>query len=45
MPGMTMVFKVADPKILDALKQGDEVRFAASIMNGVITVTAIEMAN
>jgi len=44
MPGMTMVFKVADPKMLDALKQGDMVRFAASNINGAITVTAIETA-
>lgn len=44
MPGMTMVFKVADPKMLDALKLGDMVRFAASNINGAITVTAIETA-
>ncbi len=44
MPGMTMVFKVADPKMLDNLKPGDRVKFAASKMEGAITVTAIEMA-
>jgi len=44
MPGMTMVFKVSDPKMLDALKQGDKVRFAASNTNGSFTVTAIEAA-
>ena len=42
MPGMTMVFKATDPKLLDALKQGDKVKFAASTVNGVLTVTAIE---
>ena len=42
MPGMTMVFKVADPKLLDGLKVGEKVRFAASSLNGSITVTAIE---
>ena len=42
MPGMTMVFKVADPKLLDGLKTGDKVRFAASSLNGSITVMAIE---
>jgi len=42
MPGMTMVFKVSDLKMLDALKQGDKVRFAASNLNGTFTVTAIE---
>jgi len=42
MPGMTMVFKVSDPKLLDGLKPGDKVRFAASSVNGNVTVTAIE---
>lgn len=44
MPGMTMVFKVADPKMLDNLKPGDKVNFAATNKDGAITVTAIEMA-
>ena len=44
MPGMTMVFKVADPKMLDAVKEGDKVKFAADRVNGAITVTAIELA-
>lgn len=44
MPGMTMVFKVADPKMLDAIKQGDKVKFAADNVNGALTVTAIEVA-
>jgi Cu(I)/Ag(I) efflux system periplasmic protein CusF len=42
MPGMTMVLKVADPKMLDTLKQGDKVRFTAERVNGAITVTKIE---
>jgi Cu/Ag efflux protein CusF len=44
MPGMTMVFKVADPKLLDTIKQGDKVKFAADNVNGALTVTAIEVA-
>jgi Cu/Ag efflux protein CusF len=44
MPGMTMVFKVADLKMLDTLKQGDKVKFAAANVGGAITVTAIEVA-
>lgn len=44
MPGMTMVFKVADPKMLDILKPGDKVKFAADRVDGAITVTAIEVA-
>jgi Cu/Ag efflux protein CusF len=42
MPAMTMVFKVADPKMLDTLKEGDKVRFSADRLNGAITVTDIE---
>jgi Cu/Ag efflux protein CusF len=42
MPGMTMVFKVADPSLLRDLKEGDRVRFLADRVSGAITVTAIE---
>ena len=44
MPAMTMVFKVADPKMLEGMKEGDKVKFAADKVNGAITVTAIEAA-
>ena len=44
MPGMTMVFKVSDPKMLDGIKEGDKVKFAADKVNGALTVTAIEAA-
>jgi Cu/Ag efflux protein CusF len=44
MPAMTMVFRVASPKMLDAIKEGDRVKFAADKVNGAITVTAIEVA-
>lgn len=44
MPAMTMVFKTADPKLLDGLKEGDKVRFAAEKVNGTFTVTAIQPA-
>ena len=43
MPSMTMVFKVADPKMLDNLKPGDKVKFAALNKDGAITVMAIEV--
>ena len=42
MPGMTMVFKAADPKLLDSVKPGDKVKFAADNINGTLTVTAME---
>ncbi|TAM17992.1 MAG: copper-binding protein [Candidimonas sp.] len=42
MPGMTMVFRVADPKMLDSVKPGDKVRFVADRVGGLLTVTKIE---
>jgi len=44
MPAMTMVFTAADPKLLDGLKEGDKVKFTADKVNGVFTVTAIQVA-
>ena len=44
MPGMTMVFRVSDPKMLDKLQAGDRVRFLVDKVNGAYTVTAIELA-
>lgn len=44
MPGMTMVFRVVDPKMLDGLKEGDKVKFDADKVNGAYTVTAIQPA-
>jgi len=44
MPGMTMVFRVADPKMLDTIEEGDKVKFTADKVNGVFTVTIIQPA-
>jgi Cu(I)/Ag(I) efflux system protein CusF len=44
MDAMTMVFRVAESHLLDGLKPGDKVRFAAASVNGALTVTAIEPA-
>lgn len=44
MPAMTMVFKASDPKMLEGLKEGDKVRFTAEKVNGVLAVTAIQIA-
>lgn len=44
MPGMTMVFKVTDPKMLASIREGDKVKFDADKVDGAITVTAIEPA-
>jgi Cu/Ag efflux protein CusF len=44
MPAMTMVFKAADPKLLDGVKAGDKVKFIAHKVNGIFTVMALEPA-
>ena len=41
MDGMTMVFRVADPAMLDKMKAGDKIEFEADRVNGAITVTKI----
>ena len=45
MPPMTMVFQVQDPTLLDRVKAGDKVKFAADKIGGAITVTSIEVVN
>ena len=44
MPPMTMVFQVSDKAMLEKVKAGDKVRFAAAKVGGQLTVTAIEAA-
>ena len=44
MPGMTMVFQVKDPAMLDKVKAGDKVRFKAEKAGGAIVVTDIQLA-
>jgi Cu(I)/Ag(I) efflux system protein CusF len=40
--GMTMVFHVLDPALLQTVKPGDKVRFVPDRVNGQFTVTKIE---
>jgi len=42
--GMTMVFRAADPAMLQAVKAGDKVKFVPERINGQFTVTRIEKA-
>ena len=42
MPGMTMVFRVKDPAILDQVKEGDQILFTAEKPGGQYTVTTIQ---
>lgn len=41
MDSMTMVFRVADPAMLDRMKAGDKIEFEADRVNGAITVTRV----
>ena len=42
MPGMTMVFRVKDPKLLENLKKGDEVGFTVEMEGSAFYVTGIQ---
>lgn len=42
MDAMTMVFRVADPAMLDKFKAGDKIEFEADRVNGAITVTKMD---
>lgn len=42
MPGMTMVFKAANPAMLDKLQVGDKIEFAVEKANGAMVVTTIQ---
>ncbi len=43
MPGMSMVFQVQDPALLDKVKAGDKVNFTVDKINGAFTVLSIEL--
>ena len=42
MPGMTMLFQVKDPAMLEKVKVGDKVRFMAEKVGGAIVVTDLQ---
>ncbi len=42
--GHTMVFRVADPEMLKAVKAGDKIKFEPDRINGQFTVTKIQKA-
>lgn len=44
MPAMTMVFRVKEAAMLDALKAGDKINFLADKLNGAFTVMRFEAA-
>jgi Cu/Ag efflux protein CusF len=41
MPPMTMVFRVADPKLLDSLAVGSRISFTAERVDGQYTLTSL----
>ena len=41
MPPMTMVFRVAEPKLLDNLAVGNRISFTAERINGQYTLTTV----
>jgi Cu(I)/Ag(I) efflux system periplasmic protein CusF len=41
MPPMTMVFRVADPKMLDSLAVGSRISFTAERVDGQYTLTSV----
>ena len=43
MPGMTMLFRVKEPALLDKVKPGDKVKFKAESVGGAILVTEIQV--
>lgn len=43
MPEMTMVFRVADPGMLEGLEPRQRIRFAAERVEGQLTVTSLEV--
>lgn len=45
MGAMTMVFRVKEDALLDKAKQGDKVRFTVQQVNGVLTVTALDVVH
>jgi len=44
MPAHTMVFQVKEPEMLDKVKAGDKVKFAADKVGGAFRITQIDVA-
>lgn len=44
MPGMTMVFQVRNPAMLDQVKVGDKVRFKVERVSGSLVVMELQLA-
>ncbi len=42
MPGMTMVFRVQDPALLERVQENDEIGFTIEMQNGAFVITGIQ---
>lgn len=42
MPAMTMVFRVANPDMLEKMKAGDQIEFVADRVKGKLTITDLK---
>lgn len=45
MPGMTMVFRVQDPALLDQIREGDKIKFVADKVDGIFVVKELHIAD
>ncbi|MFC7299654.1 copper-binding protein [Herminiimonas aquatilis] len=45
MPGMTMIFRVQDPAMLDQIREGDKIKFVADKVDGVFVVKELHIAD
>jgi Cu(I)/Ag(I) efflux system protein CusF len=43
MQGMTMLFRLQDPAMLDQIKEGDKIKFVADKIDGVFVVTKLQV--
>ena len=41
MPGMTMIFRLQDPAMLDQIKEGDKIKFVADKVDGAFVERAV----
>lgn len=45
MPGMTMLFKLQDPAMIDQIKEGDKIKFVADKVDGTFVVKSLQVQN
>jgi Cu(I)/Ag(I) efflux system periplasmic protein CusF len=43
MPGMTMIFRLQDPAMLDQIKEGDKIKFIADKVDGAFVVKSLQV--